>query len=92
MTIEYAQNELKNSAKLTDELCMTVYTLFQQDMITNEVYMSRAMFSSAIEGQIWFDNKVKLLKQLKVPFAIYLYDTLEMSTGNLEFNDNDMNF
>lgn len=89
MTIKYAENELKNSAKLTHELCMTVFTLFQQDMIANEVYMSRAMFSSAIEGQIWFDNKVKLLKKLKVPFAIYLCDTLEISSGNLMFNDID---
>ena len=89
MTINTAQIELTNSAKLTDDLHMTVYTLFTQDLITDQVNMSRVMFSSATEAYMWYQTKISFLKKLKVPFAIYLYDTLEASSGNLKFNEFD---
>lgn len=89
MTRQYAKQQLEKSEQLTNELQMSVYTLFQRDLITNETHMIRAMFSDAIEGDMWKNNKLNSLSSLNVPYALYLSDCLEQCSGELIFDEID---
>lgn len=89
MTCEAAKKELERSKELSEELNMTVYTIFKKDMITNEVNMIRTMFSDCIEAGYWYSHKEGSLLTFNVCFAAYVSDTFITSNGSL-FDESDL--